>query len=154
MSSGDLDGFEEFFENAEPRLRHAFTGLYGPDVGVDAAAEALAWAVEHWEKVRGLDYPLGYLYRVGQTRSRRLRRRAWCAPEDGANRLPEFEPALAPALAALAERQRVCVILVHGYGWTHAEVGSLLRVRASTVATHVSRALERLRAQLEVHERD
>jgi hypothetical protein len=52
VSSGDLDGFEELFEYAEPRLRHAFTGLHRPDVGVDAAAEARAWAVEHWDKVR------------------------------------------------------------------------------------------------------
>jgi RNA polymerase sigma factor (sigma-70 family) len=148
------DGFEEFFETAEPKLRHAYTALYGPDAAVDAAAEALAWAVEHWEKVCTLDHPVGYLFRVGQTRSRQLRRRTWLVPDERTGRIPDFEPGLDPALAMLAERQRVCVILVHGYGWSHAEVGALLGIRASTVATHTTRALERLRERLEVFEHD
>jgi DNA-directed RNA polymerase specialized sigma24 family protein len=148
------DGFEEFFETAEPKLRRAFTALYGPDLAVDATAEALTWAFEHWDRVRDLDNPFGYLYRVGQSRTRRLRRRARFAWETTAFELPDFEPALLPALAALTDRQRICVVLVHGYGWPHADVAALLEIRTSTIATHVDRALERLRAQLEVYERD
>ena len=152
--SPEREGFEEFFERVEPRLRHAFTALYGRDLAVDAAAEALAWAFEHWDRVRAMDHPVGYLYRVGQSRTRRLRHRSWMVVEERAVTMPEFEPRLGPALAELPDRQRVCVMLVHGYGWSHTEVASLLGVRASTVATHVARALERLRPRLEVYEHD
>ena len=148
------EGFEEFFESAEPRLRHAFTALYGRDLAGDAAAEALGWALEHWDRVKPMEHPIGYLYRVGQSRTRRLRRRSWpVAPMDHVT-LPDFDPRVAPALAELSERQRVCVMLVHGYGWSHSDVSTLLGLRSSTVATHVSRALERLQTRLEVYEHD
>jgi RNA polymerase sigma factor (sigma-70 family) len=70
--------------------------------------------------------------------------------------LPEFDPRLPTALAALPARQRVAVLLVHGYGWSQAEVADVTQVSTSTVATHVARALAALRLALEVqaNERD
>jgi len=64
--------------------------------------------------------------------------------------LPEIDPRLPGALAALPERQRVAVTLVHGHDWSHADVAALMDVSPSTVATHVSRALAQLRVALEV----
>jgi RNA polymerase sigma-70 factor (ECF subfamily) len=64
--------------------------------------------------------------------------------------MPELEPELGPALRQLSESQRVAVVLVHGCGWTHAEVAELVGSATSTVATHVARGLARLRALLEV----
>ena len=148
------EGFEEFFELNEPRLRHAFTALYGRDLAADASAEALSWAFEHWNRVRTMAYPVGYLYRVGQSRTRRLRRRSWPVIALDDVMLPEFDPRLGPALAELPERQRVCVMLVHGYGWSQGDVAALLGLQPSTVATHVSRALTRLQSRLEVYEHD
>ena len=57
-----------------PRVRAALVAAYGVEAGRDAAAEAVAWALEHPERLRGLDNPAGYLYRVGQTAARRDRR--------------------------------------------------------------------------------
>lgn len=65
--------FTSFLETAEPRLRRALVGRYGPDVGRDAAAEALAYAWEHWERLRTMSNPAGYLYRVGQSKARKYR---------------------------------------------------------------------------------
>ena len=104
-----------------------------------------------------MEHPIPYLYRVGQTRTRRLRRggRAFevtaATPEPA---IPDVDPRLAGALAALPERQRVAVTLVHGHDWSHAEVATLMGVSTSTVATHVARALEHLRRLLEVPEHD
>jgi DNA-directed RNA polymerase specialized sigma24 family protein len=67
----DRDAFAVFFYDVEPRLRRAFVAAYGPERGSEALSEALAYAWEHWAKVRGLQYPAGYLYRVGQSRTRR-----------------------------------------------------------------------------------
>src|SRR5437868_1023580 len=99
-SAGDLDGFEAFFQRAEPVLRGAFVALYGAHTGRDAAAEALVKAWQDWPRVRAMDNPLGYLFRVGQSRSRRLRRPAPLFPAAAPAELPWIEPALPGALAS------------------------------------------------------
>ncbi len=140
--------FEVFFARAEPRLRAALTSLYGADMGREAAAEALAWAYEHWDRLGSMEHPVAYLYRVGQSRTRPLRRRRVLFPGTPAASIPEVDPRLGRALAALPERQRVAVTLVHGYDWPHTDVAALMDISASTVATHVARAVARLRATL------
>jgi hypothetical protein len=62
-----------------------------------------------------MDNPSGYLYRVGQSRSRRLipRRVAFPAPADVG--MPWVEPALDSGLAHLSAKQRQAVVLVHGF---------------------------------------
>lgn len=138
--------FTEFVEDVEPRLRRALVALRGREAGRDATAEALMWAWEHWARVENMANPAGYLYRVGCSRSR-VRRRQGLAPRP----LPEpvvFEPGLEPALARLTQRQRTAVILVHGCGWTYEEVAEALDVSKSSVASHVARAIARLRREL------
>ncbi|HMC40310.1 MAG TPA: sigma factor-like helix-turn-helix DNA-binding protein, partial [Acidimicrobiales bacterium] len=130
-------GFGAFFADIEPALRRALVATFGADRGRDAAAEALAWAWEHRDRLAGLNHPLRYLYRVGQSRGRRrlvrlpFVRVGWDAPD--------VEPRLVPALRELSERQRVAVVLIHGYGWTYAEVADLLELTVSTVQTHAER---------------
>ena len=151
----EAPAFEEFFVRVEPRLRAALTSRYGVDLGREATAEAMAWSFEHWDRVRMMEHPISYLYRVGQTRTRRLRR--WWRPTlpgEPVSSMPDVDPRLAGALGELPERQRVAVLLVHGHDWSHGEVAALLGITTSTVATHVARALEHLRRSLEVHARD
>ena len=69
------DTFTAFFERSEPKLRNALVAAYGLEVGTEAASDALAHGWEHWERVRVMDNPAGYLYRGGQSKSRRVRRR-------------------------------------------------------------------------------
>lgn len=138
--------FTSFVEETEPRLRRAFTLLRGPDDGWDATAEALAWAWENWVKVQEMANPVGYLYRVGSSRTRR--RPARFGPGPGQVDGPGFEPGLGPALARLSERQRATVVLVHGCGWTHQEVAEALDLSRSSVGTHVARAMAQLRKEL------
>jgi hypothetical protein len=58
-----VESFTKFARNAEPRLRHALVAAYGPDVGREAAAEAIAYGWENWERLQSMDNPIGYLYR-------------------------------------------------------------------------------------------
>ncbi len=51
--------FEAFFRDTEPKLRRALVATYGPDQGRDAAAEALAYAWEHWERLSKMANPAG-----------------------------------------------------------------------------------------------
>lgn len=141
--------FEEFATATGPRLRAALVGAFGPNAGLDAASEALAYGWEHWERLRAMDNPAGYLYRVGQTAARRAVRPHGYLPVPTPVEVPEVEPRLVPALEALTEPQRVCVVMVHAYGWGHTDVAELLEISPSSVRTHVSRALANLHDALE-----
>ncbi len=104
----DEAAFSAFVAEAEPRLRRALAALRGVDDGRDAVAEALAWAWQHWDRVETMANPVGYLYRVGQSRSR-SRLDGHLPPSDH-GRIPEVEPRLDEALASLSETQRTVVV--------------------------------------------
>lgn len=142
------ESFEAFVARAEPGLRRALLGAVGVDRVDDAVAEALAYAFEHWDVVSEFDNPAGYLFRVAQSRTRRRRSPRLFRREPVV--LPEVEPGLVDALCALPDSQRIAVWLAHGCGWAHVDIAEVLGVSASTVATHVSRGLDRLRSELGV----
>lgn len=150
------EAFAVFVADAEPRLRRALCGLRGPVAGRDAVAEALAWGWENWDRLSEMENPVGYLYRVGTSRTRTGRLEA--VPMSDVPNGPSsvtvvasrFEPGLSPALARLSERQRTAVVLVHGCGWSYQEVATALDLSKSAVGTHVARALEQLRSDLGV----
>lgn len=140
--------FEAFVREVEPRLRRALVAAYGFEDGRDATAEALAYAWEHWDRVHVMANAPGYLFRVAQTRRPRLRRRALFDTSGWADH--PFEPGLPRALARLTRRQRLAVVLVHGYGYTLHEVADLAGIRPTTVQNHAGRGLARLRDALGV----
>ena len=140
--------FEVFVRDAEPRLRRALIGAVGVDRVADAVGEALAYAFTHWPEIRVMDNPVGFLYRVGQSKSRPRKRLLVLRVEPVG--MPDVEPGLPAALAALPPSPRAAVWLAQGFGWTHAEIAESLEVSTSTVATHVARGLVRLRSELGV----
>jgi DNA-directed RNA polymerase specialized sigma24 family protein len=147
------ESFESFAKTAAPRLQRAFVAAYGSERGNEAAAEALGYAWEHWKRVATMENPMGYLFRVGQSRTRPRKRPALGRMWDRADAGPGdvlVEPGLQGAMAELSEPQRIAVVLVHGYAWTLREVAELVDVSVSTVQTHVERALAKLRSALEV----
>lgn len=146
------DTFTDFVSGVELRLRQALTAAFGPDVGRDASAEALAYAWEHWDRVRAMDNPVGYLYRVGQTHGGRMnKRRRVVMPPVAAERAPWIEPELPSAMARLSERQRAVVLLLYSYEWTMSEVADLLGVSKATVQSYADRGMKLLRRRLGVN---
>jgi DNA-directed RNA polymerase specialized sigma24 family protein len=141
--------FEQFVRELEPRLRRAFVASFGSDRGREATAEAFAWAWSHWRRVREMSNAAGYLYRVGQSRTRR-RRDGYLVAHVAHS--PWVEPQLPSALAKLTDHQRMAVVLVHGFGWTCREVADLTGVKTTTVQSHLERGLARLRSALEVYD--
>lgn len=138
---------EELIADARRRLWRAYVAVRGVDGADEATAEAVAWAWEHPERVAELANPIGYLYRVGLTRTAPRKRPRLPAPQ--AVELPDVEPGLVPALLALSEQQRAAVWLVHACGWSYGDVAEALGIGRSTVGTHVTRALTALRAELD-----
>jgi len=144
------DEFTVFVKDIEPRLSFALAAAYGVEVGRESAADALAYAWEHWGKVREMENPAGYLYRVGQSHARRYRRRGPLFPAAVPGELPGVEPGLPAALSSLSVAQRTAVVLVHVLEWSEREAADLLGVDRSTVRRHRDRGLAKLRAALEV----
>ncbi len=142
--------FLSFAREVEPRLRIALVAAHGPQRGLEAAADALAFAWEHWDRVAGTRNPAGYLYRVAQRRVWRTRRDVPLMREVPVQDSHWVEPGLDGALDHLSRMQRTVVVLIDGFDWTHQEVAELLGVQRSTVQKHRERGLARLRRDLGV----
>ncbi len=148
--------FEALVLATEAPLRRALVAAYGPEAGREAAADALAWAWEHLDRIEAVSNPGGYLWRVGQSAARRGRRwtarRADRAVPDVSTEADGYdhEPALAAALGGLSPQQRAAVLLVHGWGYTLDATATALGCRVSTVRNHLGRGMEKLRASLGV----
>ena len=143
--------FTEFVERSEARLRRALIASYGPIIGREAAVDALSWAWEHWDRLDGMENPIGYLYRVGQSAARRL---LSDRPQMALHSQPTVDTVepnvdLAPYLARLSEQQRAAVVLVHGYGMSQRHVADVLGLAISTLREHLRRGMDRLRHELE-----
>ena len=141
--------FTMFAREVEPRLRLALSAALGQQRGEEATSSALLYGWEHWDRVRGMDNPAGYLYRVGRRSVRTRHSNPMFLPVPTA-RLPEVEPALPKAMGELSERQRTAVFLVFGLGWTRRETAELLGVSINSVGSHLARGLGKLRDRLGV----
>ena len=137
------------------RLERAFVARFGLDVGRDVASETIAWALEHRAALADVDNVAGYLFRVGQSKSRRFLRwkneRARFPAEAAARSAnSSFEPALPDALAELSDEQRTAIVLVHCFQWTYAEVAEVTDQPLHTVRNLIHRGMKQLRSELGV----
>jgi RNA polymerase sigma factor (sigma-70 family) len=146
------EGFRAFVAQVEPRLRRGLMAAYGSDRGREATAEALAVAWERWNQVRQMVNPVGYLFRVGQSRTRTRKQRSLFSRSEDTE--VWVEPGLPTALGNLPERERVVVYLVHAYGFPVHEVADLMAIHEATVRTHLRRGLSSLRRSLKVDDAD
>lgn len=146
----DQHEFEDFVREIEPGLHRALFAVLGIERGREATAEALAWAWEHWARLRHIHNPTAYLFRVGQSKTRTRMTPPLFVRDEWHE--PLVEPGLEQALADLSEGQRKAVILIHGFGWTMREVADLNGTKVTSVQNHLERGLRHLRAALEVEE--
>ncbi len=137
------------------KLERAFVARFGLDLGQEITAEVISWAWEHRSELSDVDNVAGYLFRVGQSKSRRLLR--WnrervrfpsgISASSGSH---DFEPGLPAALSYLSDEQRTAVVLVHCFQWSYAEVADLMESPVHTVRNLVHRGLNHLRTELGV----
>ncbi len=143
--------FDAFLGRVEPLLRVALVATYGPVDGAVALGDAMSWAWEHFDTTRLMDNPVGYLYRVGQSSTRRTRPRAIPTNRSMPARTAD-DAAMSPDIAAAVNRlpasQRTAVMLVHAFGWKQRDVAELLGVTPSTVQQSLQRGIARLTDEL------
>lgn len=138
--------FEAFVIDRGPGIRRTLVGRYGVDVGVEAYSDAIEYGWAHWARIRGMENPSGYLFRVGQSRSRRHRtKRAPALPSEDQDRERSDEPELHDALWTLPPTQRTAVILVHGFEYSYREAAELMAVSEGALRNYVHRGMTRLR---------
>lgn len=152
LQEGLRESYTDFVLKQQDALRRALIAGFGPEVGREAAEEALIYGWRHWPRVRTLDNPTGYLYRVGHRTAIKLSRPRPrpLFPASAPTENPDVEPMLPRALAHLSERQRAVVVLVHAYGFSQREAARLLGLSKGSVQRHLERGLHRLRSELGV----
>jgi RNA polymerase sigma factor (sigma-70 family) len=142
--------FARFVEKTEPKLLRALVGGFGSEVGREATRDALAYAWEHWGRVSGMDNPVGYLFRVGQSRSRSYRRGRLWFPEVPTDHLPDIDPRLPAAIRQLSHMQRAAVVLRYVEELPERAVAEALGISRATARKHAERGLAKLRKGLGV----
>jgi RNA polymerase sigma factor (sigma-70 family) len=151
LTSAEVEeAFARFVEDAEPRLLRALVAAFGSEVGREATMDALAYAWEHWSRVAAMDNPVGYLFRVGQSRSRSYRRDRVLFPEVSPRDLPDVDPRLPAALGRLSPKQRAAVVLLFVEELSEREVAEALAISRGSVRTHAERGMAKLRGALGV----
>lgn len=156
--TGDDAAFGELVLRRQKQVRDLMRRLCGDHALADDLAQ-LAF-VQAWRRLRDLRDPGafgGWLKRVAVNVWLAEVRRAQLPFEDDQEGLAEI-PDLAPsperaagridlerALAGLRPAERVCVVLAHGEGMTHAEIAETTGLALGTVKSHVLRGTAKLK---------
>ena len=155
--------FEEWFGTQLPRLLRFTTVLCGgPDPAEEVLQHVALKALRRWDSLRDLEHPEAYLRRMIVNEHLSWRRK-WARLIPQAV-LREVEPAqahfadqhadraeLVAELAKLPKRQQAVLVLRYYEGLSDAEIAELLGCGASTVRSHMSRALAALRIEMDAH---
>jgi len=147
--TGELSAF---LADAVPRLERALVARFGVDDGLDAVAEATAYGLANWDRLREMANPVGYLYRVGESQGRRLGRRwrridALVAEPMTHDAVVDID--LQRALTRLKAPERVAIVLVYGHGYTYRQAADVLDIPTTTITNHINRGMANLRRLLE-----
>ena len=161
MEGSVLDDFEEFFARNYLSVRHAVTLAFGSaDLADDAAQEAFIRACVRWSRVRSMARPQGWVYVTATNVARRapLRRAGRREYSEGRENVQEAARDVAisavahvdvrDALAALAPRQRMAVVLRYLADLTNEEVARAMGCSVGTVKSTLHSALAGLRVDL------
>jgi RNA polymerase sigma-70 factor (ECF subfamily) len=141
--------FEEFFEAERERLFRALLLVtHDSAQAEDLMQEAFVRVWERWDRLAGIEDPVGYLFKTALNLHRSSLRRALTAAKrslrPSAGRDP-FEEVAAHdealrALAVLTPRQRAAVVVTELLGYDSKEASAILGVRPGTVRTLTSQA--------------
>jgi RNA polymerase sigma factor (sigma-70 family) len=146
--------FSAFYQREYPHVvRLAWLLVRSSAVAEDLAQEAFIALARKYEQV---DNPAGFVHRVvvnqARTWHRNERRNAvkvHRAATDGVAALPPGDADLFDLVGALPYRQRAVVVLRYGHGWSETEIADVLGCRPGTVKSLASRALHRLREEIQ-----
>lgn len=150
----DEPTFEHFAVRAMPSLLRSARVLTGNEHdAADLVQDTLVRVGTRWSRIDAESSPLGYnhtvLARLNIDRLRRLRRELIRATtQDSATRDQPYEgldPWMIDAWRSLTANERTCVALRYLDDMDVADIAARLGCTSSTVRSHISRGLARLR---------
>lgn len=150
--------FEGFFQDHTQRLYAHLCLITGNRAEAEELAqEAFLKVWERWDRVAGMDEPVGYLYAIAMNLFRKRYRRAKLAlrktvsEEFARDEFASVEDRsiVARALAELAPRQRAALVLTELIGFSSEEAGTMLGVRPGTVRSLASQGRAALKRCVE-----
>jgi RNA polymerase sigma-70 factor (ECF subfamily) len=144
----DASEFEVWYLLHHTRLVNSLFLVCGnSDVAREATDEAFALAASRWHRVRDMDSPIGWTYKVALNRlrrytKRRRRERVLWQRQSASERTgpPREHPELWDAVDALPPKQRTTIVLRYVADRREAEIADILGVSRSTVASNLTRA--------------
>lgn len=141
--------FESWYVKAHPRILSALALMTGDlHLAQDAVDEAFVRAYDRWHRVRSLESPSGWTFKVALNLVRRLTKRAnrvYAASEVGhETALPSKLHEIWKMVNRLSSRQREVVVLRYIGDLTEAQVASVLGVTRGTVSQILRAAHSRL----------
>jgi RNA polymerase sigma-70 factor (ECF subfamily) len=149
------DDFTSWYLRAYPRVMGAIrTQVSDAELAREATDEAFARALERWHRVRCMDAPDLWTYRVGLNVARRSGRRAarerglWASADRPSIDESGSDTALWLAVAALPERQRQAVVLRYLFDLTQAQIAHEMGLAPGTVAATLHQARRSLASTL------
>lgn len=150
--------FDSWYHADYQRLVNSVALVIGDRaLAADAVAEGFTKALARWSRVRRMEHPSAWVYRVAVNHARRTLRRGSQERQLLASQLPLSPVVVAPvegdhelwdAVARLPERTRAVVVLRYVADLTEPAIAAALGIRRGTVATMLKRAHERLAAEL------
>lgn len=151
--------FEGFYEAEHPILFRRLWLVTGNRAEAEELMQdAFLNVWERWERVAGVDDPVGYLYRTAMNLYRKRYRRALLAirrtlglavaRDDFAD--ADDRDTVRRVLSTLPPRQRAALVLTEMLGFSGDEAGRALGVKASTVRSLSRNGRESFRRAMEI----
>jgi RNA polymerase sigma-70 factor (ECF subfamily) len=146
--------FGAFYEAEHPRVLGVLCAVSGDrEAAIEATDEAFTRTLERWARVRKLDAPAGWTYRVALNALRRAKRRRAMetrllrrlAPTDV---VPASDRDLWEAVRELPARQSQAIALRYVADLPEAEIARVMGIARGTVASTLSDARVRLAEML------
>ncbi|MFH8790941.1 RNA polymerase sigma factor [Streptomyces roseoverticillatus] len=163
MAPGE-DEYRRFFMRWMPQVLAYLTWLQGDAAVIeDAAQETLINAFRYWERVRTLEKPQAWLFKVagqrlGDVEAARRRHGVSIAPQELPDRPPaghrdeiaahEENMMVVEAMRKLPRQQAIASTLHYVYGLKVSQIADIMEVAAGSVKTHLHRARRALQTVL------
>jgi DNA-directed RNA polymerase specialized sigma24 family protein len=125
----DTDGFEDWYRREHPKLVNSLFAASGSvDAAREATDEAFARAAARWPRVRSMDHPTAWTYRVAlnalRKSSRRQSREMVPAVRNASSRTvpaPAAHPEVWASIRALPPQQRNAIVLRYERQWVRGD---------------------------------
>lgn len=158
--AGSKEDFDRLYQETYQRIFRTLVAITGsPAAAEDCAQEAFLKAYQGWKDWKEDAPPQAWVHRIAintalsYRRKQRLREvgevlRRLGRPAEADPTEPDLGPDIVRELGRLPPKLAATIVLRHLHGYTNREIGTILAIPESTVASRLAEAKKTLRARL------